>query len=64
MNLEFLGIKSHTVPVDSIGDVLNYSLRQIAGEDSYKHGFLIIYPKTMAAAIALPIDIPDEIPPI
>ena len=45
MNLEFIGAKTHTVPVDSIGNVLNYSLRQIAGEDKYKHGFLINYPK-------------------
>ena len=44
-NLEFIGKKTHTVPVDSIGNVLNYSLRQIAGEDKYKHGFLINYPK-------------------
>ena len=43
IDLEFLGKKSLIVPVDSIGDVLNYSLRQVSGEDQYKHGFLVKY---------------------
>ena len=43
IDLEFLGKKSLIVPVDSIGDVLNYSLRQVGGEDQYKHGFLVKY---------------------
>ena len=44
LNLEFLDIKTHSVSVDSLGDILNYSLRQVAGQDQYKHGFLINYP--------------------
>ena len=44
LNLEFLDLKTHSVSVDSLGDVLNYSLRQVAGQDQYKHGFLINYP--------------------
>ena len=43
IDLEFLGKKSLIVPVDSIGDVLNYSLRQVIGEDQYKHGYLVKY---------------------
>jgi len=44
LNLEFLDIKTHSVSIDSLGDILNYSLRQVAGQDQYKHGFLINYP--------------------
>ncbi len=44
LNLEFLGIKTNSVSVDSLGDILNYSLRQVSGQDQYKHGFLINYP--------------------
>jgi len=49
IDLEFLGKKSLIVPVDSIGDVLNYSLRQVSGEDQYKHGFLVKY-----SAVSIP----------
>ena len=38
--------KTQTIPVDSIGDILNYSLRQVNGEDQFKHGFLVNYNET------------------
>lgn len=44
INLEFLDLKSTNVPVDTIGNILNYSLRQIGGLEQYKHGYLIQYP--------------------
>ena len=44
INLEFLDLKSTNVPVDTIGNILNYSLRQMGGLEQYKHGYLIQYP--------------------
>ena len=43
MDLELLGGKSMAAPIDSIGDVLNYSLRQVSGESQFKHGYLVEY---------------------
>ena len=39
--------KSLNIPVDSIGDILNISVRQVSGEDQYKHGFLVKYPPVL-----------------
>ncbi|MED5433743.1 MAG: hypothetical protein VYB52_02720, partial [Candidatus Neomarinimicrobiota bacterium] len=44
INLEFLDLKSTNVPVDTIGNILNYSLRQMGALEQYKHGYLIQYP--------------------
>ena len=46
LNVEFVAPKTQTIPVDSIGDILNYSLRQVNGEDQFKHGFLVNYNET------------------
>jgi len=43
MDLELLGGKTMSAPIDSIGDVLNYSLRQIPGDSRFKHGYLVKY---------------------
>ena len=43
MDLEILGSKTMNAPIDSIGDVLNYSLRQVPGESRFKHGYLVQY---------------------
>ena len=43
MDLEILGGKTMNAPIDSIGDVLNYSLRQVPGESLFKHGYLVQY---------------------
>ena len=43
MDLEILGGKTMNAPIDSIGDVLNYSLRQVPGESRFKHGYLVEY---------------------
>ena len=43
MDLEILGGKKMNAPIDSIGDVLNYSLRQVPGESLFKHGYLVQY---------------------
>ena len=43
MDLEILGGKIMNAPIDSIGDVLNYSLRQVPGESLFKHGYLVQY---------------------
>ena len=45
MDLEILGGKTMNAPIDSIGDVLNYSLRQVPGESRFKHGYLVQYKK-------------------
>ena len=44
ISLEFLDIKATNAPIDSIGNILNYSLRQLGGLEQYKHGYLIQYP--------------------
>ena len=44
INLEFFDLKSTNVPVDTIGNILNYSLRQMGALEQYKHGYLIQYP--------------------
>ncbi len=43
MDLEMLGNKTMDAPIDSIGDVLNYSLRQVAGDNRFEHGYLVQY---------------------
>ena len=48
MDLELLGGKTMGTPIDSIGDVLNYSLRQIPGEDQFKHGYLVKYKSNLS----------------
>ena len=43
MDLELLGSKTMDAPIDSIGDVLNYSLRQVPSDSQFKHGYLVQY---------------------
>ena len=43
MDLVLLGNKIMDIPIESIGDVLNISLRQIAGENQFEHGYLVQY---------------------
>jgi hypothetical protein len=43
MDLELLGDKTMDASIDSIGDVLNYSLRQVAGDERFEHGYLVQY---------------------
>ncbi|MEC7854512.1 MAG: hypothetical protein VX924_04045, partial [Candidatus Neomarinimicrobiota bacterium] len=42
--LVYSDVKETQVPIDTLGGVLNYSLRQIIGVDRYQHGYLIQYP--------------------
>ena len=42
-SLEFLDTKTTVVSVDSIGNILNYSLRQVGGDEQYKHGYIVQY---------------------
>ena len=43
MDLLLLGNKTMDMPIDSIGDVLNISLRQIAGQNQFEQGYLVQY---------------------
>jgi len=43
MDLELVGNKTMDAPIDSLGDVLNYSLRQVNGDNQFKHGYLVNY---------------------
>ena len=43
MDLELIGTKLMDAPIDTLGDVLNYSLRQVNGDEMYKHGYLVNY---------------------
>lgn len=43
MDLELLGNKIMDAPIDSVGEILNYSLRQLAGDDRFEHGYLVRY---------------------
>ena len=43
MDLELVGSKTMDTPIDSLGDVLNYSLRQVNGENKFQHGYLVNY---------------------
>ena len=43
MDLEFVGDKTMDAPIDSLGDVLNYSLRQVGTDSLFKHGYLVNY---------------------
>ena len=43
MDLELLGDKTMDAPIDSLGDVLNYSLRQVGTDSLFKHGYLVNY---------------------
>ena len=44
MDLELVGDKTMDTPIDSLGDVLNYSLRQVNVDSQFKHGYLVKYP--------------------
>ena len=43
MDLELIGNKTMDTPIDTLGDVLNYSLRQVNGDKQFKHGYLVNY---------------------
>ena len=43
MDILLLGSKNTIFPVDTIGNILNYSLRQLEGEDLYEFGYLVQY---------------------
>ncbi|HIB79109.1 MAG TPA: hypothetical protein EYO54_02635 [Candidatus Marinimicrobia bacterium] len=43
MDLELVGDKTMDAPIDSLGDVLNYSLRQVRADSLFKHGYLVKY---------------------
>jgi hypothetical protein len=43
IDLELIGTKLMDAPIDTLGDVLNYSLRQVNGDEMYKHGYLVNY---------------------
>ena len=43
MDLELVGDKTMDAPIDSLGDVLNYSLRQVGTDSLFKHGYLVNY---------------------
>ena len=40
----FNDTKETDEPIDTLGSLLNYSLRQVSGVDRYQHGYLIQYP--------------------
>ena len=43
MDLLLIGNKTMDMPIDSIGDILNISLRQISGQNQFEHGYLVQY---------------------
>ena len=43
MDLEIVGNKTMDISVDTLGDVLNYSLRQINEDEQFNHGYLVNY---------------------
>ena len=43
IDVALTGPKNSLFPVDTIGNILNYSLRQIEGKDLYEFGYLIQY---------------------
>ena len=43
IDVTLTGSKNSLFPVDTIGNILNYSLRQIEGKDLYEFGYLIQY---------------------
>jgi hypothetical protein len=43
MDLEIVGNKTMDISVDTLGDVLNYSLRQVNEDKQFKHGYLVNY---------------------
>ena len=43
INVTLTGSKNSLFPVDTVGNILNYSLRQIEGKDLYEFGYLIQY---------------------
>jgi hypothetical protein len=43
MDLELVGDKTMDAHIDSLGDVLNYSLRQVGTDSLFKHGYLVNY---------------------
>ena len=43
IDVALTGPKNSFFPVDTIGNILNYSLRQIEGKDLYEFGYLIQY---------------------
>ena len=43
MDLEIVGNKTMDTSIDTLGDVLNYSLRQVNGDKQFKHGYLVNY---------------------
>ena len=45
VDIEYISSKDSKLVKDSMGDILNYSLRQVSGKESFLHGYLISYPK-------------------
>ena len=43
MDLEIVGNKTMDISVDTLGDVLNYSLRQVNEDKQFNHGYLVNY---------------------
>ena len=43
MDLEIVGNKTMDTSIDTLGDVLNYSLRQVNEDKQFKHGYLVNY---------------------
>tara|TARA_B100001996_G_scaffold20964_2_gene16795 strand:+ start:2986 stop:4683 length:1698 start_codon:yes stop_codon:yes gene_type:complete len=43
MNIILTGSKNSLFPIDTLGNILNYSLRQIEGKDLYEFGYLVQY---------------------
>ena len=43
MDLEIVGNKTMDISIDTLGDILNYSLRQVNEDKQFKHGYLVNY---------------------
>jgi hypothetical protein len=43
LDILLAGSKNSIFPVDTIGSILNYSLRQVEGKDLYEFGYLVQY---------------------
>jgi len=43
MDIVLTGPKNTLFPVDTLGSILNYSLRQVEGKDLYEFGYLVQY---------------------
>ena len=59
MDIELIGDKIMDAPIDSLGDVVNYSLKQMSIDSLFKHGYLVKYRQKDLPVIHNTIDFSD-----